>query len=215
MSGSIRPGSAGLPPQAPRLSGSGSAVSTRPQSRAAQVRRKSLIGFRSACEVMWGKSGIEQICKALPDDVRGRSAGLQPLPEWIPLEDLIAWHVAVWNGPAMQDEATMTRHARVTVDQGFGRVKRVVIAALSPQSLAERVAALWSDEYSTGQLRALSIDQRSVQLALSHHPFVEIALMRNVIAEVYRYILGMTRAKNVSVQHTVREASLIVTLRWD
>jgi hypothetical protein len=193
----------------------GPIASVRPQSKGGLVRRKSLIGFRAACEAMWGKSGIEQICKELPDEVRERTAGLQPLPEWIPLEDLIAWHVAVWNGPAKLEEATMTRHARLTVDQGFGRVKRVVIAALSPHLLATRVAALWRDEYSTGQLETLAVEDNSVQLALYHHPYVDIPLMRYIIAEVYRYVLSMTRARNVSVTHAVRGSALIVTLRWD
>jgi hypothetical protein len=39
----------------------------------------------------------------------------------------------------------MTRHARLTVDQGFGRVKRFVIAALTPHGLAERVGPLWRE----------------------------------------------------------------------
>jgi hypothetical protein len=193
----------------------GPIASARPQSKGALVRRKSLIGFRSACDAMWGKAGIEQICKELPDDVRDRTAGLQPLPAWIPLEDLIAWHIAVWNGPAKHDEPTMTRHARLTVDQGFGRVKRVVIAALSPQLLAARVAALWRDEYSTGQLEALAVDENCVQLRLRQHAYVDIPLMRYIISEVYRHVLGMTRARNVTVMHTVRDSELIVSLHWD
>jgi hypothetical protein len=179
------------------------------------VRRRSLIGFRAACEQMWGALGIAAICRELPDDVRERTAGLLPLPEWIPLGDLVAWHMAVWTELAKRDEPTMTRHARLTVDQGFGRVKRFVISMLSPEALAARVVQLWRDEYSTGQLETLSVSERSVQLALTDHAYVDIPLMRYIIAEVYRYVLSMTRANNVTSSHALRNGALVVTLRWD
>jgi hypothetical protein len=189
--------------------------SSRPPPAVGLVRRKSLIGFRAASEEMWGKAGVDAICRELPEDIRERTGGLRPLPEWIPLEDLIAWHRVVWDSLAKRDEPTMTRHARLTVDQGFGRVKRFVIAALTPESLAARVVPLWRDEYSTGRLETLSVEGQCVQLSLSEHAYVQIPLMRYIISEVYRYILGMTRARNVTVVHAVRDASLIVTLRWE
>src|SRR5690349_16659795 len=92
------------------------------------VQRKSLIGFRAACSDMWGLDGVRSIAEHLSPDVRERTAGLRPLPDWIPLEDLIGWHVAVWNGPAKRNERVMMEHARRTVDQGFGRVKRLLIS---------------------------------------------------------------------------------------
>jgi hypothetical protein len=192
-----------------------SVTSAPPRPIIGLVRRRSLIGFRSATEQMWGDAGIETVRNNLAEAVRERTAGLLPLPEWIPLEDLVAWHVAVWTGLAKRDEPTMTRHARLTVDQGFGRVKRFVISLLTPETLAARVVSLWSDEYSTGRLEALSIDAHNVQLALSDHAYVELPLMRYIISEVYCYVLGMTRAQNVTVTHAVRDASLLVSLRWE
>lgn len=188
--------------------------SVAPSQRVALVRRKSLIGFRAACEQTWGEDGLAAIGGVLPKDVRERTAGLRPLPEWLPLDDLIAWHVAVWDGPAKQEETVMARHARLTVDQGFGRVKRVVIAALSPHALAARVGPLWRDEYSTGQLQTIATDERSVQLSLRDHKYVELPLMRFVITEAYRHVLSMTRARNVTAAYAVHDAALNVLLRW-
>jgi hypothetical protein len=105
-------------------------------------------------------------------------------------------------------------HARVTVDQGFGRVKRFLLSVSTPHTLAPRVAALWREEYSTGRLVVSHIEERSTELSLSDHPYVEIPLMREVIAEVYRYVLQLTNAKNVSGVHAVRGGSLVVVLRW-
>ena len=188
-------------------------VSVRPRGQSL-VHRKSLIGFRAACEQMWGPMGYEAVRTALPPDVSERTAGMRPLPDWIPLGDLIAWHEAVWNGPARHDEQIMTQHIHATVDHGFGRVKRVLLSMSTPQSLAPRVASLWRDEYSTGRLQATSIEERSVQLTLSDHPYVDIPLMRYVIAEVFRYVVSMTGAPDVTVSHAVQSPSLVVLLRW-
>jgi len=187
--------------------------SARPLARA-MVRRKSLIGFRLACHQMWGQTGYQAISSALPADVSDRTAGLRPLPEWLPLDDLIAWHVAVWNGPAKRDEQIMTRHIQATVDQGFGRVKRFLLSTSTPLMLAPRVVSLWSEEYSTGRLQATAIEERSVQLTLMDHPYIETPLMRYVISEVFRYVVSLTRAKVVTARHGVRDAALVVVLRW-
>jgi hypothetical protein len=109
----------------------------------------------------------------------------------------------------------MTQHIHATVDQGFGRVKRFLLAISTPQSLAPRVAALWRDEYSTGELEATFPEERAVHLTLRDHPYVDDPLMRFVISEVFRYVLGMTRVKRVSVSYGVRDAALVVVLRWE
>jgi hypothetical protein len=192
----------------------GSIRSAAPSLRVALVRRKSLIGFRAACEQTWGELGIAAISGALSEDIRERTAGLRPLPEWIPLDDLIAWHIAAWNGPAKQDEVVMARHARLTVDLGFGRVKRVVIAALTPHALAARVGPLWRSEYSTGELHTVALDDHSVRLTLRDHKYVDVPVMRLVISEAYRQVLSMTRARNVSVSYNVNDRALNVLLRW-
>ena len=193
------------------------ARSERPSARpggASLVHRKSLIGFRVACELMWGATGYAAIRSALPGDVSDRTAGMRPLPDWVELDDLIAWHMAVWNGPAKRDEKIMTEHIHRTVDQGFGRVRRVLLSISTPKTLAPRVVSLWSEEYSTGRLEASKVEGRSVQLTLSEHPYVELALMRFVISEVFRYIVSLTQVKNVTAVHTVRDSKLLVVLRW-
>jgi hypothetical protein len=109
----------------------------------------------------------------------------------------------------------MSQFARVTIDQGFGRVYRMMIGALTPQLLAPRVAKLWRDEYTTGQLEVLAIETNQVKLRLSEHAYVELPLMCNVISEAYRHVLSMARARNVQVANEVRGGALFVSLRWD
>ena len=163
---------------------------------------------------MWGATGYQSISELLPPDVRERTASMRPLPNWVPLDDLIAWHLAVWNGPAKRNEAVFTEHVRKTVDQGFGRVKRLLLSMATPQTLAPRVVALWSDEYSTGHLEAGSIERGSITLTLHDHPYVQNPLMRGVISEVFRYVVSLTNVDSVSSVHTVRDGALVVVLRW-
>jgi hypothetical protein len=179
------------------------------------VDRKSLIGFRAACEQLWGAPGLAAIRDALPPDVRERTGGARPLDKWNTVDDLIAWHKAVWNGPARRSERAFTPHIHATVDRGFGRVKKFLLSISTPRSLVRRVAALWRDEYSTGHLHATFPEEGVVQLTLTDHPYVDDPLMRFVISEVFRYIVSMTRVRKVSVAYGVRDSALVVTLRWE
>ncbi len=193
------------------------AGSERPSSRprgTSLVQRKSLIAFRVACELMWGPEGYAAVRSSLPPEVTERTAGMRPLPDWVALDDLIAWHMAVWNGPAQRDEKIMTEHIRTTVDQGFGRVRRALLSMSTPKTLAPRTVSLWHEEFSTGRLEASKVEGRSVQLTLSDHPYVEHSLMRSVISEVFRYVVSLTQVENVTVVHAVRDAKLVVILRW-
>ena len=157
---------------------------------------------------------MQAITESLPPEVRDRTAGLRPLPDWMPLGDLIAWHVAAWNGPAQQDDKIMLAHARLTVDQGFGRVKRALISMATAHTLAPRVAALWNDEYSTGSLMATAVQPKSVTLVLHDHPYVDHPLMRTIISEAFRYVLSLSRTKNVSGIHLSSQGDLKVVLSW-
>jgi hypothetical protein len=103
----------------------------------------------------------------------------------------------------------------VVVDQGFGRVKRFVLSMATPHTLIPRVTAMWKEEYSTGTLTAESDDPRSVTLSLREHPYVDNPLMRFVIAEALRHVVSLTKVKNVTENHSVRERALLMALRWD
>lgn len=188
-------------------------VSLRPAADRPLVRRRSLLGFRAACELMWGNDGCRKVIEALPEDVRERTAGVAPMPEWVLVDDLIAWHVAVRAGLG-RDDATFTRHAHKTVDQGFGKVKRLLLRMATPHTLAPRAAALWRDEYSSGRLTARTIDEHCVTLTLRDHPYVRHALMQSVITEAYRYIVNLTTAKIVSADSIVESNELTVRIHW-
>src|SRR5690349_23700104 len=60
-----------------------------PAPRASLVHRKSLIGFRDACEQIWGAASLAKILETLPPDVRERTGGSRPLEPWHDLGDLV------------------------------------------------------------------------------------------------------------------------------
>ena len=195
------------------MSGSG-----RPSPKAGEerslVRRKSLVGFRIACELIWGPAGYRAVCADLPPDVSERTSGMRPLPDWVVLDDLIAWNVAVWNVVAKRDEKLMTAQIRTAIDQGYGRVKRGLLALSTPRTLVPRVASLWQDEYSTGRLTATAVEGQRMQLTLRDHPYVEHPLMRFVISEAFRYIVSLSQVEDVTAVHEARNSKLVVVLRW-
>jgi hypothetical protein len=162
---------------------------------------------------MFGNDGCRKIIEALPEEVRERTASVAPMPEWVLVDDLIAWHVAVRTDLG-RDNATFTRHVHKTVDQGFGKVKRMLLRMATPHTLAPRAAALWRDEYSSGRLTARTIDERCVTLTLRDHPYVRHPLMQSVITEAYRYIVSLTAAETVTAESTVESNELTVRMHW-
>src|SRR5258708_12343639 len=83
------------------------------------VHRRSLLGFRAACEAMWGAERLVEVTRGLRHEVRDRTAGMLPLPEWLPVDDLIDWHLAVWNGPAPPHQDVFTPPIPPPLHQAF------------------------------------------------------------------------------------------------
>jgi hypothetical protein len=88
------------------------------------------------------------------------------------------------------------------------------------QYLAKKLAQLETreastSEYSIGTLTATALQPKSVTLVLRDHPYGEHALMRTIIAEAFRYVLSLTRTKQVSSIHLMSQGDLRVVLVGD
>lgn len=178
------------------------------------TRRKNVLGFRIACEQIWGEGAYEETLALLPAHVREATAGLIPLEEWVPETFVMAWADAVWRGPAKQDEAVMRTYVGATIAHGFGRVRRFFLQLLTPESFAKRASETWREEHTTGVLDATLAGARLVRLRLSGHPYIETPLMRLCIAEAIRYSTSLTRAENVTESHMPRGTSLVIDIGW-
>jgi hypothetical protein len=84
-----------------------------------------LVPSRAAAVELYGKAGLRDIAARLPADARAALVDTAIITDlWLPERFIIAWHEAVWNGPAHGDEAEFRRYVRTVVDLGFGRVRR-------------------------------------------------------------------------------------------
>lgn len=180
-----------------------------------RVQRKNVLGYRLACEEMWGKHGLACVVKLLPDAIREATAGLMPLDEWIPEEFIVAWAQAVWDGPAERNEAVFRAYVSLTIKHGFGRVKKFLLRRMEPTQIVPRAPALWRGEHTTGILHVELVGPHQMSVRLQDHPYVETPLLRLAVAEAFRAVVALTRAANVTETHAPRGAPLLVNLRWE
>jgi hypothetical protein len=179
------------------------------------VRRKNLQGTRTAAEQLWGEEGVRVILSLLPPDVLRATGGFVPLDAWLPVAFSVAWFEAVWNGPAGRQTQVFREYVALTIDLGFGRVKKFFLSMATPAMLAERSEKIWRDEFSTGSLKGKMLSPTLATLLLSDHPFAESAVTRIVAAESFRRVVSYTVTTPVREFHTTTAEGLLIRLRWD
>ena len=171
----------------------------------------------AAVRDVWGEDGIQGALARLAPDVAEATMGADFVPlKWYPTRYVVAWNSAIYDGPAAGDEATFCRCVVRSIDFGFGRVRRAFLRIATPQLVAERATALWQREHTHGTL-ALEPDLPAglARVTLRGHPFVESAQGRAATAEVFRYVLSLSRAKDVRVTHGMEGDALVMGFRWE
>jgi hypothetical protein len=192
--------------------------STAPPSQESLSKGTILHSQILAIREIWGEDGLRDVVARLPEDTARATTGVDFGPlRWYPTRYLLEWGVALMDGPAQHDEEALRRAVARSVDLGFGRVRRAFLAFATPERLGQRATELWHHEHSCGEL---SIEQRiqgegTARLELRDHPFLTTALSRVSVAEVFRHILSLSRARNVRESHAMLGDALVITLRWD
>jgi hypothetical protein len=88
------------------------------------ARGSVIHGFRTAVVEICGEEGLREIADRVPVEARVATIEKVVLPiEWVLIRHVIAWHEALWDGPARRDEAKLARLVSRSIDLGFGRVK--------------------------------------------------------------------------------------------
>jgi hypothetical protein len=153
---------------------------------------------------------------SLDPEVAARTVGPEFLPiVWYPTVDIIAWHHAVYEGPARRDERAFAESVALGLDISTGLVRRAFMRLLTPQTLADKAAELWSTFHTHGELLIESRTDTSARIAIRHHPFVDDALSRKVVAIMSRHMLARSRARNVRETHELRvPGEMIVQVTW-
>ncbi len=164
-----------------------------------------LTAFRTAAADVFGAEGAAALAMiAIPT----------PPPKWIPEADLIAGAHALWEGPARRERARYNAFIQRQVELGSGRVQRMLLSLASPRRVIDRAPAIWSSEHTHGELTVDQLGERSAILRLGEHPYVETPQARATIAEVFRHIVSLTRAGEVSESHALERGVLVVRLSW-
>lgn len=188
--------------------------SSPPPGMGPAARGSVIHGFREAALELWGAGALGLVGERLPLATRVATLDHIVLPfEWVAVAHAIAWHDAVWAGPARADEAELTRFISRSIDLGFGRFKSAFFASVTPERLVDRAQELWRYQHTHGEL-TLSIDGTSGVVTLRDHPYVAHASSRRVTAETYRHIVTLAGGRDVKTAWGVSGASLVVQLSW-
>lgn len=164
---------------------------------------------------LWGVAGLNSVAALLPPDTRAATIDqpIEPLG-WMPERHQMAWFEAVFQGPCKNDDVAYCAWVDRMMDLSFGRVRRMMLAAITPQGLIERAAELWRHDHSHGTLRVTTSSSGAIA-TLHDHPFTRSATTRRAMAEVYRYAISLSRAKDVRETHLLdARGDLVVRLSW-
>ncbi len=179
------------------------------------VRQSVFAALRETALELWGRDGLQAIGQRLGDEVARRETVDTGIvgPTWLPERWLMEWHQAVWSGPAAANEVVFNRFIHRTVQQGFGRVRKLLLNLVTPPTLITRAAELWRDEHTHGELSA-RVDGKIGVLMLRDHPFAHNKLSALVLAESMRHAASLSRCKSASQTHALTPAGLEVRLTW-
>ena len=171
-----------------------------PPSGEPYARGTILHGFRAAVEDLWGERAVADIAARLPLATRVATIDTLVLPfEWIPIHHGIAWHEAMWAGPARADERELARLVSRSIDLGLGRFKAAFFAGVTKERLVERAQELWRWQHTHGEL-TVSVEETSGTVVLTGHPYVDHATSRRLTAESYRAIVVLALGEERDVR---------------
>jgi hypothetical protein len=170
----------------------------------------------AAIEHLWGRGALDALRGRLdlPAEHVLFDQIASPL-SWYP-ENLAARIGAiVWDDLAARDEAALQRFAEQTIDHGWGRMHSVLVRLATPRILARRAPELWRRDHSHGDVEVVVVDPTTLRLRLSDHPWVRDPVMRRFQARAFRYILSLTRVRDLeTVEAPDPAGALVMTATW-
>lgn len=180
------------------------------------ARRTIFAGFRQAALALWGAEGLQQCAGRM--SAEARSACIDPVvidKEMLPERFVLEWFTAAWEGPSQRDRGAYNAFLDRMMDHGFGLVRKFLLRMAKPELVIQKCGELWRHDHTHGELTYQLTDRCSASVALSDHVYLETALARSSIAEIYRYALSLSAAKDARAQHHLEcTRRLIVRLTW-
>lgn len=175
------------------------------------ARGRTARAFARATRELYGDAAVAEIVAALPDGARGAIEE----DAWIPIEHIIRFCELAWDGPLAHDRVELARWVDRMMDHGFGRVRKLLLAIATPAGVLRRASDLWREEFTDGRLVAYTTSPTTAAVSLYDHVFIDTELMRNVIAESFRYALRLSGATDAREEHTIdSNGALLVQITW-
>ena len=104
------------------------------------AHQRILVAKRAAALEFFGVDGHQRIARYLPEKTRKETIDVALISEtWIPERWILDWHEAEWKAVG-GDPVAFLRFCDAVVDQGFGKVRRVLIKLVTPALMASRAA---------------------------------------------------------------------------
>jgi hypothetical protein len=177
-----------------------------------------LHAMRLAVLDLYGEAGLAEVAALVSADNRAATIDQAASPlGWYPERFLCEWHEAAWRGPGKREDAALCRVVDRRIDFGFGRVRKALLGIVGPEGVLRRAGELWKHDHTHGAL-TLTFDPeaRVATGLLSDHLYCEVPIARRAAAEMFRYIVTLTRGvKTARETHGMQGKALAVRIAWE
>jgi hypothetical protein len=179
-----------------------------------KLKKYYVTAAREAALWAWGPAGVEEIASHMPERERAEIFA-EVLPPWVPERAIIAMGFGMWNGPAKRSRQDYFRFLHRTTDMSFGRVRKALLGVLaSPEKVISMADELWKSDHTHGSWETRVAPNRA-RMVLTGHPYVDTPHGRTSLGEQIRYIVQLTRARDVTASHgLLKPGAMEITLRW-
>jgi len=179
-----------------------------------KLKKYHMVAAREAALWAWGPDGVEEIGRHMPDRERSEIFA-EVLPPWIAERAVIALGFGVWNGPAKHSKTEYFRFLHKTTDLSFGRVRKALVGALaSAEKVLSMADEIWKSDHTHGSWET-HVAQNRARMRLTGHPYADTPHGRTSLGEQIRYIVSLTRAREVTASHApIGAGAMEITLRW-
>lgn len=181
-----------------------------------RCRATQLVAFRAATVRRWDLATWQSAIATLPEAARDQMfpGGLPLSTGWVAEKHMMALSAALRAGPCQGSDAKYRELLRGSIDEGFGRVRKLFMQLAPPEKVLGRAPDLWRHDHTHGEL-IVEPGEQTARVIVRHPVLLSTALSCLTLAEMFRYILALTRVPEVWSEYE-RETSteLRIQFRW-
>jgi hypothetical protein len=191
-------------------------VSSFPNSSLALSRGIIFHTLHLAVRDTWGKPALDAVIASLPPEVVRETSAPEFVPiRWYPTAYLCAWQTAIYEGTAKGEDAAYAACIDRSLDLAIGGVRRLFLKIVTPRAIAERAGDMWRHFHSHGKISVEWRTETSGRILLGDHLYAGDRVGRRTFAEMIRYMLALSRAREVRETHGIDGSGrLTVSVSW-